>query len=234
MLKKYKQLVIGFILGALLFSLPVLAENKNIDAFFNNIKVTIDGKDIAMDTEPMIYAGRTYVPVRFIAENLGMQVNFNETTNTVEIKKAVQPVTILPSATNPPDPTPEPTVIPMPIPTPTLTPEPTSASSPTFYTQDGYDFARRDGKEYISCKSSIKYVQDIQLKNNKTIFYNLGSFSISNNRFCLIKSSLNSTESPAIILDNIPFTNILGNTNTSDNNYIDYSYFKDTIIPLIK
>lgn len=55
-----------------------------------------------MDVEPLIYSGRTYVPVRFIAENLGMTVKWNETTNMVEIESvpAITPPIINPIPTS--------------------------------------------------------------------------------------------------------------------------------------
>jgi hypothetical protein len=91
MLNKYRQLIIGIIIGGILtISTTAFAKNEKIDAFFNNIEIKINDKKVKnMDVEPFIYSGRTFVPVRFIAENLGMEVIWNETTNTVELKNVV-------------------------------------------------------------------------------------------------------------------------------------------------
>jgi uncharacterized protein YabE (DUF348 family) len=102
-MKSIKSFVAGLIVGIMLLSaFTVFADNKNIEAFYNNIKLAIDGKAVELkDTkgkaiEPFIYEGTTYLPVRAIAEALGMEVKFNETTNTVELdnKKEVNNVVL--------------------------------------------------------------------------------------------------------------------------------------------
>ena len=88
MLKKQKQIIIGFLIGAFLFGgVPVLAASgmKTISAYYNDIKISIDGKELKTDSEPFIVDGRTYVPVRVISEALGVKVNWNDKTNTVEL-----------------------------------------------------------------------------------------------------------------------------------------------------
>jgi hypothetical protein len=91
-MKKYKKELKGFVLGfliagLLLFNISTFADSitQSINVVFSKIKVSINGKDIKMDTEPLIYNNRTYVPIRFVADNLGMVVKWNETTNTVEL-----------------------------------------------------------------------------------------------------------------------------------------------------
>lgn len=95
-MKKYKQFIAGFLVGALLFSFnSVFASNRTIEAFYNDIKLSIDGKitdlkDAAGNKiEPFILDGTTYAPARAIAESLGMEVKYNETTNTVEMTKKI-------------------------------------------------------------------------------------------------------------------------------------------------
>jgi len=88
MLKKHKELIVGVILGALLFNgLSVIATNglKTIEVFYDNIKIYLNGKEIKTDAEPFIYEGRTYVPVRFVSEAFGANVKWNESTKTIEI-----------------------------------------------------------------------------------------------------------------------------------------------------
>jgi hypothetical protein len=99
---KFKQFIAGLIVGAMLLSVgTVFAGTQAIEAFYNGIKISIDGKaaelkDVAGNpVEPFIYNGTTYLPVRAIAEALGMEVKFNESTNTVELaKKKVGNVTL--------------------------------------------------------------------------------------------------------------------------------------------
>lgn len=93
-MKRCKHFLLGFLLGALIFgSISVFADSVTIQAFFNNIKVSVDGKAIELKdskgnkVEPFIHEGTTYLPVKAIAESLGMEVKYNETTNTVELTK---------------------------------------------------------------------------------------------------------------------------------------------------
>jgi hypothetical protein len=87
-----KKFLAGLIIGIMLMS-AVFADSRTIEAFYSNIKISIDGNIVELkDTtgnpvEPFIYEGTTYLPVRAIAEALGMEVKFNETTNTVELAK---------------------------------------------------------------------------------------------------------------------------------------------------
>ena len=88
MMKKYKQIVIGFILGALLFGgVPVMATvgMKSINAHFNNIKVIVNGKEIVTDKEPFIYEGYTYLPIRPVLEALGLNIDWNDYMKTIDI-----------------------------------------------------------------------------------------------------------------------------------------------------
>lgn len=108
MLKKYKQLIVGIILGAIIFNVApsmALSGLKTIDVMYNNIKIAVDGKEVETDSEPFIYEGRTYVPIRFVSEALGMEVNWNDKTKTVEITNTSSST---PNATIDPSPTPTP------------------------------------------------------------------------------------------------------------------------------
>lgn len=90
MFKKYKQIIISFILGALIFSNITsysLEGSKDINVSYKNIKISVDGKEIKTESEPFIYNGRTYVPIRAVVEALGAGVNWNDATKTVEISK---------------------------------------------------------------------------------------------------------------------------------------------------
>lgn len=50
----------------------------------DNVKVTLDGKEIAFDVPPQIIDGRTLVPMRAIFEALGAKIYWNDETQTVE------------------------------------------------------------------------------------------------------------------------------------------------------
>ncbi len=91
MLNKIKYTTLGFILGAILFmGLGFIYANSNAEeilAHFNNIKIIVNGQQVEMDdkVKPFIYEGRTMVPVRFVSEALGADVDWDGNTNTVII-----------------------------------------------------------------------------------------------------------------------------------------------------
>jgi hypothetical protein len=51
--------------------------------YADDVKVTVDGKEVAFDVPPQIIEGRTMVPVRAIFEAVGADVQWDEKTQTV-------------------------------------------------------------------------------------------------------------------------------------------------------
>jgi hypothetical protein len=49
------------------------------------ITALVDGSKATLDVAPMLINGRTYLPLRFISENFGASVNWDESTQTVTI-----------------------------------------------------------------------------------------------------------------------------------------------------
>jgi hypothetical protein len=92
---KYKQFIAGILVGIILSIGTVFADTQAIEVFFNNIKVSLNGEVLELNdatgnpVQPFIYAGSTYLPVRAVSEALGMEVKFNETTNTVELTQII-------------------------------------------------------------------------------------------------------------------------------------------------
>lgn len=59
----------------------------------DTIKITVNGKEINSDIPPQIINGRTMVPIRFVAEALQANVEWDENTKTVKITTASQSAT---------------------------------------------------------------------------------------------------------------------------------------------
>lgn len=80
-----KKIVIGFIIGCLLMTTPVLAESftKTIEVVFDSVNVQINGKDL--DANSILYNGTTYLPVRKVAEAVGKNIIWNQQTMTANI-----------------------------------------------------------------------------------------------------------------------------------------------------
>lgn len=63
----------------------VNSHGKNILLPIDSKTIKVDGKDIAIDQAAIIKGDRTYVPIRFIAENLEMNVNYIHESREIEI-----------------------------------------------------------------------------------------------------------------------------------------------------
>ncbi|WP_455256701.1 stalk domain-containing protein [Peptoniphilus asaccharolyticus] len=74
------------------FKTPAIKENKEVkkpESKTDEIKISINGKIIDMETKPYIENGRTMVPVRFISEALGLKVDWKAETQTVVIDEKI-------------------------------------------------------------------------------------------------------------------------------------------------
>ena len=73
----------GILIGALVFgsTLTLAASGtKNILAEYMGIKIVVNGKLLTTQQEPFISDGKTFVPLRVVAEALGQQVNWEDNT----------------------------------------------------------------------------------------------------------------------------------------------------------
>lgn len=101
---KMKSFLCGVIVGAVglggttVFAAPL---TKQLNAVFSINAVVVDGKTVAFaeDSKPFLVDGRTYLPVRAIAEALDKEVNFDSATSSVIISsKGNQPNAVIPEA----------------------------------------------------------------------------------------------------------------------------------------
>lgn len=63
----------------------VNSHGKELILPIDSKKITVNGKEIAIDQAAIIKDDRTYVPIRFIAENLEMNVNYIHESREIEI-----------------------------------------------------------------------------------------------------------------------------------------------------
>ncbi|MBR5157700.1 MAG: hypothetical protein IKW59_08045 [Clostridia bacterium] len=91
MKKRLQGLVAGILIGTILTSGAVFAKQGSewAELFYNNIKISLNGQNVQPKdangnyVEPFIINGTTYLPVRAVANALGINVDWNGTTNTV-------------------------------------------------------------------------------------------------------------------------------------------------------
>lgn len=61
---------------------------KVITLYLNSQKADVDGKEVEMDMKPVVIQGVTYVPIRFVSENLGYSVTWDAKNRQVILEKA--------------------------------------------------------------------------------------------------------------------------------------------------
>lgn len=106
MRKNWKGFITGFISACLIFGfiVPAFAASvRQLEATYSNIKITLDGTEITPKdalgniVEPFSVSGTTYLPVRAVAEALGLTVDWDGATQTVRLTRdgsiPVQPST---------------------------------------------------------------------------------------------------------------------------------------------
>lgn len=88
MKKNFKTLVLGIVIGALAVSVPVMADVvwERIEVMRNQIAVMVDGERLEADN--FVYKETTYVPIRAVAEALGLNVTYENGVAYIEEKYA--------------------------------------------------------------------------------------------------------------------------------------------------
>jgi hypothetical protein len=108
---KLKGFIVGFIVAALLFGAAATTfasiGTYPLTASFANIRIFVDGKQVdprdanGASVEPFTVNGTTYLPVRAIADALGMDVSWDNSAKAVYVGKLPEqpkpPVTPVPS-----------------------------------------------------------------------------------------------------------------------------------------
>ena len=93
MKERIQGIIIGIVITLFLIGTLSFASHYSeyVERFYKNIKITLNGiniepKDVNGNiVEPFIIDGTTYLPVRAICKALGLEVNWNSETNTVEL-----------------------------------------------------------------------------------------------------------------------------------------------------
>lgn len=89
---KVKGLVLGLSLGVMLTGSIAYASGSQIEVYFKNIKYMFDGyvkTPTSEQGESFIYNGTTYVPLRFVSEALGKEVQYDGDTDTIWVGKKI-------------------------------------------------------------------------------------------------------------------------------------------------
>lgn len=76
----------AYLAAGILAVIMVLFNTLMAEALEKSIAVLVNGKQVAMDQSPFMYQGRVFVPVRFIAEELGSLVDWDGENGAVVIR----------------------------------------------------------------------------------------------------------------------------------------------------
>ncbi len=128
----------------------------------NNIQLTIgsniaivNNESIKLDTEAVIHENRTYVPLRFVSEQLGAEVDWDGSTRTVIIKEESMIITnpdFTPSENNMQN-------------IPQDNPKQTIDGLPIYYFNENGEYDN-DGIGYVSLGSIFQKYRNLQIKPN--------------------------------------------------------------------
>jgi hypothetical protein len=95
MRKNFKSYALGFLSASVIFGglTYALQATETVQRTFRDIKIVVEGNTITPKdangkvVEPFIIEGSTFLPVRAVAEALGLNVAWNESTSTVTLGK---------------------------------------------------------------------------------------------------------------------------------------------------
>ncbi|XID93345.1 copper amine oxidase N-terminal domain-containing protein [Paenibacillaceae bacterium WGS1546] len=71
-------------------SVPIQKDDQNIRLTIGSHVATVNGEEVAFDTQAVMQGGRTFVPLRFVSEILGVAVEWDGKTNTVFLSSTEQ------------------------------------------------------------------------------------------------------------------------------------------------
>lgn len=85
----FKAFVSGVVVTAVALQCGTFAYGKwmeeKISVIYQNIRVTVDDKELTTSNEPFIYNGTTYLPVRDVAEAVGKKVSWDNEKKIVRL-----------------------------------------------------------------------------------------------------------------------------------------------------
>ena len=98
MKKKLKSVLLGLTIGSIVLTASVFASSGAVQKTlsYNNIKIALNGQEIhpadanGNYVEPFIIDGTTYLPVRAVANAIGLNVDWDGNTNTVLLSDSSQ------------------------------------------------------------------------------------------------------------------------------------------------
>ncbi|NEN85839.1 stalk domain-containing protein [Paenibacillus elgii] len=84
-----RKYVIGFVFGTFVSMSTMVYASDAIQAFLFPVKISFNEKRMDMSEYKVLnYENHAYVPIRFIAENIGISIDYNANLNEIALKDA--------------------------------------------------------------------------------------------------------------------------------------------------
>jgi len=81
-----KKFIAGLVIGLLIATAGVgLAAGEIIQATFAKFNFVVNGEAKTLETDPLVYQGTTYLPVRVVSNLLGYDVTYKADSRTIEL-----------------------------------------------------------------------------------------------------------------------------------------------------
>jgi len=83
-----KKIVLLMVALTIVFSVALVEAStgsKQIEVDYRDISILVNGEEIPSDVEPFVFEGRTFVPIRFIAEALRQNVSWDQEKYQVRV-----------------------------------------------------------------------------------------------------------------------------------------------------
>lgn len=84
-----KKLIVGLVAGMLIGTagMAAAATTQTVQAVFAKFTISIDGQKHNLKSDPLVYKGTTYLPVREVSELLGYELAYDNTTKSIDLLK---------------------------------------------------------------------------------------------------------------------------------------------------
>lgn len=98
-----KKMVIGLVAGMLIGSATVAAAatTQTVQATLAKFAITVDGEAQQLKSDPLVYKGTTYLPVREVANITGYDLQFDNKAKKIELQSKSEGVSSLSQSTSP-------------------------------------------------------------------------------------------------------------------------------------
>lgn len=81
-----KRMIIGIVIGLLIGTAgTALATSETVQATFQKFVFKVNGQELHLEADPLVYQGTTYLPVRVVANMLGYDVTYRHDSRTIEL-----------------------------------------------------------------------------------------------------------------------------------------------------